>query len=393
LDEVVLRTLEKEPEQRYQHASDLKTAVDDIAQAGSRRAPAADDALLAGARISRSAVVGAAWAPWSLALIPLVLVTYFVSAQASPASGASSAAVRADGPNYVLIAAGVVCGLLSLTAPFGTTILGLVAISQIRRSRGKLYGLALAVADALLFPLLLLDALIVTLVAAVVMTILFALYPDGPKGKGALSLPELLTLITALPLAAWADFLIVRAVWRSLTGYMPQQAPIIRRSSQQAVPVQSHVPPPGMGPQLLLIGAMIFFSLLVVAAGAVLAALAFVLAAPGGNEFWGWMGGAFGCMVGGLGSLAGCWNTYRQLAGGANIMYASHWTWLDQGVAAYTTAGALTLGAAFSLSASRVTMQALLTIGGMMIFQGGLFLIIRAVLRRSAQLGESSPLP
>ena len=43
---------------------------------------------------------------------------------------------------------------LGLTSPFGTTILGLVSISQIRNSGGKLYGLPLAAADALLYPLL-----------------------------------------------------------------------------------------------------------------------------------------------------------------------------------------------------------------------------------------------
>jgi len=51
--------------------------------------------------------------------------------------------------------------LIGLSAPFGTTILGLVAISHIRHSAGRLYGMGLAVFDAVLFPLLLLDALLV----------------------------------------------------------------------------------------------------------------------------------------------------------------------------------------------------------------------------------------
>ncbi len=49
---------------------------------------------------------------------------------------------------------------LGLTAPFGTTILGIIAISDIRHSRGRLHGLALALPDALLFPLLALDVAI-----------------------------------------------------------------------------------------------------------------------------------------------------------------------------------------------------------------------------------------
>jgi hypothetical protein len=49
--------------------------------------------------------------------------------------------------------------LLGLTAPFGTTILGIVAIAHIRHAGGRLYGMGLALFDALLFPLLLLNAL------------------------------------------------------------------------------------------------------------------------------------------------------------------------------------------------------------------------------------------
>lgn len=42
--------------------------------------------------------------------------------------------------------------LLGLTAPLGTTILGIIGIVQIRASAGRLYGLGLAWFDALLFP-------------------------------------------------------------------------------------------------------------------------------------------------------------------------------------------------------------------------------------------------
>lgn len=46
---------------------------------------------------------------------------------------------------------------LIAAAPFGTTILGLVAMSQIRRAAGKLQGMGLALFDALVFPLLALN--------------------------------------------------------------------------------------------------------------------------------------------------------------------------------------------------------------------------------------------
>src|SRR5205085_2300616 len=70
--------------------------------------------------------------------------------------------------------------------------------------------------------------------------------------------------------------------------------------------------PAGMGPQLLLCAAMMVFSVLVIAGGLVCLVLSF-LETPDSGGFWGWMGGALGCILGGLGSLAGCWNSYRQL--------------------------------------------------------------------------------
>lgn len=109
--------------------------------------------------------------------------------------------------------------LISLSAPFGTTIFGAVAIAQINRSDGKFYGLRLALTDALLFPLILLDLLIMVLVATVVMLILVAMCPNGQvRGNVAETLTVSLSLIITLPLAAWIDFLIARRLWRAVTG-------------------------------------------------------------------------------------------------------------------------------------------------------------------------------
>jgi hypothetical protein len=44
-----------------------------------------------------------------------------------------------------------------ILAPFGTTILGMIAMSEIRNSNGKLTGFGLAFADAVLFPTLLFE--------------------------------------------------------------------------------------------------------------------------------------------------------------------------------------------------------------------------------------------
>jgi hypothetical protein len=49
---------------------------------------------------------------------------------------------------------------LGWAAPFATTVLGLLAIGQIQKAEGTKYGLSLALFDALLFPILLLDGFV-----------------------------------------------------------------------------------------------------------------------------------------------------------------------------------------------------------------------------------------
>ena len=97
-------------------------------------------------RFSRTAILGACWIPFFIA----------------------SAAFLAFEPRHIpfpykynLPSALLI--LLSLAGCFGTTLLGWMAVSQIRRSVGKLYGLGLAVFDGLLFPLLALDGVILTI--------------------------------------------------------------------------------------------------------------------------------------------------------------------------------------------------------------------------------------
>ena len=88
--------------------------------------------------------------------------TTIVPGRVAPAPPATPAAT----PAWAMIAPAAQLALFPLlavafTAPFGATILGIIAISQIRQSVGRLYGMPLAIFDTLVFPLLLLDALIV----------------------------------------------------------------------------------------------------------------------------------------------------------------------------------------------------------------------------------------
>jgi hypothetical protein len=101
------------------------------------------------------------------------------------------------------------CLALGVTAPFGTTILGLVSVTQIRRSGGRLCGLGLALGDALFFPLLALDAGIYGFWYFAFRAV------ETLKGTGATGEAHLLVVwIPALLTAAAVDFLIVRAAWR-----------------------------------------------------------------------------------------------------------------------------------------------------------------------------------
>jgi tRNA A-37 threonylcarbamoyl transferase component Bud32 len=200
LDDVVLRTLEKEPQRRYQHASEVKTDVEAIssggepAPAGEKPEPQAQSyaqQLPSQKRFSRAAIVGACWASLVLLLIPfaiMYLTPIRVVRSAQPQTGI--------GPGITLV--GLVMGLpslLGLTAPFGTTILGIAAITHIRHSLGRLYGMGLALFDALLFPLLALNIAILTV---------FLL-----AGMG-ISEAIILTLI----ICGLLDFFLIRWAWR-----------------------------------------------------------------------------------------------------------------------------------------------------------------------------------
>jgi hypothetical protein len=108
---------------------------------------------------------------------------------------------------------------LGLTAPFGATILGLVAISNIRHSYGRLTGMPLALADALFYPLLILDGLIYGLAVCLVLLIVFFVETVGARGISfpAVTVPAVLL---ALPVCIVIDFLLVRAAWRTATRGM-----------------------------------------------------------------------------------------------------------------------------------------------------------------------------
>lgn len=224
LDEVVLRALAKEPERRYQHASQVKSDIEAISGSPPLFAPA----VYCGQRprFARKAIIGAAWAPFFFIFVLGSLMTVRVESHPTLVSHRAIGFREADGTLHAdsLFETADVRGEtwapiglkmlflimlpLGLAAPFGTTVLGMMAISEIWHSGGRLYGLPLAVADALLFPLLVLDVLLVW-IGLLSIGIVGRLFSFG------LTWAEISVL--SLPVVIAIDTLIVWAVWRSVS--------------------------------------------------------------------------------------------------------------------------------------------------------------------------------
>ncbi len=241
LDDVVLRALEKEPQLRYQHASQVKSDVETISGGGTGGLAAAvanvppapvvpppptATAGTAGnfpegeAVFSRKAIMGAVWAGiFILGFIPLWGIRMEASENLGP-------------PTWEKLLTMLIFAL-GITAPFGATILGWLAVGDIRRSRGRIYGLGLAVFDGLLFPLLALDGLI-GFMCYLVANIIVAHFEQWAPNRGVFHEAHRLDfLLGAILTSLVVDWLIARAVWRSL--HPPVVAPVTARWSRDAV--------------------------------------------------------------------------------------------------------------------------------------------------------------
>jgi len=234
LDEVVLKALEKEPERRYQQASAFKTNVEIVAGTPAAstgrdeppaRPPAIGDAAESAApmpvperpRFSRLAIIGAVWA----AVFSFFFYAMFV--------GVSRVEVLhgqpAPGPTWWQILLRFTLLPLGIAAPFGTTILGGIALAQIRHSAGRLYGLGLALFDTLLFPLLLADILIWYLLAVNIRQQLM-----WAAAQSWLWLADIGPQLFAAVLLVAVDGLVIAWAWRAarkpLADVPPREAPV-----------------------------------------------------------------------------------------------------------------------------------------------------------------------
>ena len=197
LDEVVLRALEQTPQKRYGQASEFKTDVQTIVAAAA--------AVTGSARLSRTALAG-------FVLLPLVFAVFVLafvhsSVERGPASQAPSGATWGN-----MLFPLVLCAAL-------TTLLGWIAVSQIRRSAGRIYGMGLALFDALAYPLLAINGLLAWL-------IWYSLdhyvdfYAQGDLGTRPFAqivrVEEVpIFWVTTLLICVLLDFLLVRSIWRA----------------------------------------------------------------------------------------------------------------------------------------------------------------------------------
>ena len=198
LDEVVLHALEKEPERRYQHAREVKTDVETIASLPTPQtptpAPVPETETEANQRarkvgLARNAVWGALWT--------LVFAGEWVWAYTPPGWVLTQALRGVFGSTLVGLAQGLLM-VVAFAAPVGVTALGWLAVRDIRRSAGRLCGLGLALMDAVLFPLLGVNAWLVWLISRVANQLGWA------PGTGSTGAPGIvLALILDVLLIAW----------------------------------------------------------------------------------------------------------------------------------------------------------------------------------------------
>jgi predicted Ser/Thr protein kinase len=157
------------------------------------------------------------------------------------------------------------------------------------------------------------------------------------------------------------------------------------------IPQGQHSSTPGTVPPGLLLRLMAtamggLLGALTMAVGVALAVYALWSESPQSGQFWGWMGGAFGCFFGGGGALIGAINSYRQIDGAGDLMTTIGWTWLDRVLGGYALLGGITIVAALAGSpfgpAARYSM---LLLGAMVAGQSALFWMLRWPYRRMIQ--------
>ncbi|MCX6907603.1 MAG: serine/threonine-protein kinase [Verrucomicrobia bacterium] len=224
LDEVVLKSLEKEPDRRYQHVSEVKTAVEVVAS--TPQAPVATPQVAAPPppppapvpaaapprppQFCKLGLIGTIWAVLGFIGFPVPFIYNYVTR------------FYGDKPAALFLLLLLPFLLIALTAPFGATILGGVAVSRIKKSAGQLTGLGLAAVSLLCYPLLAFGAVVMVITSAVVTAF-------APPHSAAAPLPCVLVALVACCVAGWA-------AWRAITrsAARAQQVPNLGKITASA---------------------------------------------------------------------------------------------------------------------------------------------------------------
>ncbi len=171
LDDVVLRAMERDRHLRYQHARELESDIRSIhhADQGGSTYPVEKPILektgagknLAGQNSpgvqKRSfcylTAVGMLLSPFGIIMAGLMMIVV----PDSPETSSDSFLMFQTLAKFLLLPLGII-------SPFACTMLGAVSVYRIRASRGRVYGMPFAVAVMLLYPLLVMDGIILAII-------------------------------------------------------------------------------------------------------------------------------------------------------------------------------------------------------------------------------------
>jgi hypothetical protein len=180
-------------------------------------------------RFSRTAIVGACGVCVTLLAVLLWMVVYGQPAKTWMAMS------QVEKVGFVVTDTIV---LAACFAPFITTILGWIAVSQIRCSAGKIYGLWLAVFDGLFFPLLVLDFVIYLVASHLQGVWIMAMRNSETNSASEEDLVRPILAIVVFFICALVDWLIIRRVWRAVNqggaGVAPADSGGSRREEAHA---------------------------------------------------------------------------------------------------------------------------------------------------------------
>ncbi len=224
IDEIVLRALESKPELRFSTAAEFRSQVQQVTSV-------ATGDLRHAIPFSRPAIVGACWVVVSL--IAFVFGCFIIFRIRLGIGGS-----QRHGPSGQLMVPLVPALVLTCAGPLISTVLGWIAIRSIRRSNGRIRGMGLAIFDALLYPLIALNAVVV--LAVTVPAKMFVDFYGNPATVGSqqgalvtrlanwVAMNSEVVILFAVSAGLIISFIIVQIVRRSValpTTFSPVRRP------------------------------------------------------------------------------------------------------------------------------------------------------------------------